>query len=127
LYAPGAVWSTLWTLTALSSAAPSCGLLRADQTCLALFLFLHLNPANLTALKAQGIFGAQHHMVRACAAAQHVVQPEEGAKEYGRAHHNAKTLIVISILRVIPVAVGAANPVLIVVPRAAPHHASQTA
>ena len=50
---------------------------------------------------------------------------KKGRKNVGRTQHHPKTAIVIPIARVIPVTVGAAGVVSMIVPRAAPHDLSR--
>ena len=51
--------------------------------------------------------------------------PEEGREERGRTQHDPKTDVVVAIVGMIPVAVGTARVVMVVVPRAAAHDLSR--
>ena len=52
--------------------------------------------------------------------------PEEGREERGRTQHDPKTDVVVAIVGMIPVAVGTARVVMVIVPRAAAHDLSRS-
>jgi hypothetical protein len=101
-----------------------CGV-RADQTCLALFFFLRLGRQSRLTRIDRHFRNTTGTGVHRRAVPPRRRNQKKGRKNVGRTQHDPKTAIVIPIARVIPVAVGAAGVVSMIVPRAAPHDLSR--
>jgi hypothetical protein len=94
--------------------------MRADQTCLALFFFLHLGGQTRShgSARIPGTRPAQVPRSRRPALRR---DQKKGWKNVGRTQHHPKTQVVVPIVGLIPVAVRTARVVWIVVPGAAAH------
>jgi hypothetical protein len=110
-YAPGTGGSPVVALP--------CGM-RADQTCLALFFFLHLGGQTRSRRSAH-ISGTRLARVSRSRRPALLRNQKKGRKNMGRTQHHPKTQVVVPIIGLIPVAVRTARVVSIVVPGTAAH------
>ncbi len=96
----------------------------ADQTCLELFFFLHLGRQNRYS-RSTGISGtlSEGDFYSVARPIRH--GQKKGRKNVGRTQHQTKPYVVIPVVGLIPVAVGAARVVSLVVERTAPHDLSR--
>ena len=103
------------------SIATSC----ADQTCLALFLSLRLGTETPQLRCDIALHCWNAHPMQACGRTVNAANTffaftrRRGSKNMGRPHCHPKPDVVVTVVGVIPVAVGAARVVIVVGPRAA--------